>query len=220
MSTAYSLSLLFLNESSNSGDVCLFQTLVEPRPESGSVVWLKQRAVPRTRLVFQWKTDYAFVWSNTVGTLLPGALITASQIVPADLTSGNQISLSHTPPYNFSNQTRGPQAGTLTVVQDRSVPSRLGVVGIGMADQPTIVVPMQPNVTTHFPAKVTYWITFTRATVGQLLSDEILSDAKEVSFPPNVTSMSAILREDNSWEIAPAATMSARFARSARSVLP
>ncbi|HEX8254462.1 MAG TPA: hypothetical protein VF846_15060 [Thermoanaerobaculia bacterium] len=210
--------MLVLNQSTATGDVCLYQTVATAPLGAVPVAWLTRRATPRTRLTFQWMTDYAFVWSSSAATLEPGALITASQVWPADLTSTNQITLTYGGgTFTFANQTAG-SAGSLVMVQVSTIPARLGVAGIGMADQTTTIVPMQPNVTLRFDPRPRYWIAFGSFTAGEVIDVES-AGATEIVFPANVTSMSALLGADNIWTIAPTASANRRMAAASRHAL-
>jgi hypothetical protein len=82
-----SISVDFVNKSSISGNVCIFQTNSD---SSGyyqySTAWLVRSSSPETQVTFNWSIDYEFVWSS-IGSLEPGTIFAASQIVNAGLTS-------------------------------------------------------------------------------------------------------------------------------------
>jgi hypothetical protein len=194
-------TLNFLNNSSNAGDVCVYQT--DPDigvPNVMSLAWFSEFNHPTTQVQFQWQIDYSFVWGQT-GQLLPGVLFSASQAWPADLQNTNQVTLTYERAYTFANQTFGPHDGTLYITEDRTLPLKDASVGIGMSGAGTFVVQAEPNLNLLFTPHPRYWITFGDFTPGEVLDTESITNVAEIVFPPNIFTMSAVLNKDNTWTV-------------------
>lgn len=207
--TATQYSLLFVNNSSNSGDACVYQT--DPDigiPDVMSLAWFSKYAFPTTKLMFQWTIDYDFVWAET-GELVPGVIFMASQAWPTDLSNQNNVTLTYQNlAYNFKNQTQGSEPGTLYIEQDNTIPLKQAAVGIGMSGFGTFAVQAQPNLHLTFTPHPKYWITFGNFTQGEVLDIGEITNPGEVAFPPGVTSMTAILKPDNTWSVNPTSQVS------------
>lgn len=205
-------TLIFQNNSTNRGSVCVYQE--DPNignPNVQSLAWFAKRAAPTTRSIFTWSVDYSFIWAET-GELIPGVLFAASQTWQADLTSTNQVTFSHAGEmYTFQNQQRGPQAGSLYIREDATVPLKQASVGIGMSGAGTFAVQAQPNFNLIFTPHPKYYITFGEFTPGEVLDITQITDKAEIRFPAGVTSMTAILLEDNSWKVMTTANANKRL---------
>lgn len=198
-------TLIFRNESSNTGDACVYQ--YDPDMEVQDVMslaWFAKGAAPTTILVFTWTIDYCFAWSE-IGELVPGVIFEASQIWDADLATTNQVTLKMIDGeiYTFADQCPGSYSGNLYILGDKTLPVREASVGIGMAGAPTYVAPAQPNWEWIYTPKPLYWITFGTFDPGEVLDVESISHKARVHFPPNVYSMTAILNWDNTWTVTP-----------------
>lgn len=194
-------TLKAINNSSNSGNFCVFQE----DPDLGvsnvmSLAWFSKYAYPSTTVNFTWTVDYNFVWSET-GVLIPGVVFDASQSFDADLQNANQITLSYAGGYNFINQTKGPKPGILYIKEDASIPLKQASVGIGMSGFGTFVVQAQPNLNLNFTPHPRYFIVFGNYEPGEVLDISEMTNTAEIDFPPNVYSMSAILGSDNAWTV-------------------
>ena len=213
MGVQYNLNVI--NNSTQTGDMCIYQS--DPNtndPKVMSLAWFSKRATPATKLKFTWTIDYSFVWSET-GVLVPGVIFDASQTFPADLSTTNQITFSDVGgAFNFSGQTAGPSAGSLYVLQDKTIPSNVASVGIGMSGAGTFVVPSQPNMTDIFTPKPKYWITFGNYIAGQVLDITSISQKANLAYPFNIYSLTATFNPDNTWTVGSTATMNANFVRS------
>lgn len=205
-------SIIAINNSTEVGSFCVFQS--DPNvndPRVVSLAWFSKPVVPRTKTQFTWTIDYSFVWSET-GELIPGVIFDASQTFPADLSSTNQVTFMNAGgAFTFSNQTSGPDAGSLYILEDRSIPSSTASVGIGMSGAGTFVVPSQPNTTLIFSPRPKYWITFGNYTPGQVLDITSISQKAQVDFPINVFSMTATFGADHQWTIMTTAEANAAF---------
>ena len=200
------LFLLFDNRSGRAGTVCVFQT----DPGLGldgvtSLAWLTKRVEPTTRVAFTWEVAYEFVWYDS-GALARGDACVASQLRPASLAGCNQIALTHGEHgFSFGEPTRGPEAGSLFIEPDGTIPVDRVAVGLGMAGRGALVVPAQPNLTYRFSTPdPEYWITFGELQPGEPLDPKALAaPVARVAFPDNVWAMSATLDERGRWSVRP-----------------
>lgn len=204
-------SVLFLNHSQNSGNVCMYQT----DPDIGvndvqSLAWFTKYVHPQTRVEFYWKVDYSFVWAET-GELVPGVRFIASQMVPADLEGRNKIPFNHVNGgFKFGEVTQGT-GGRLMINEEKHIPFDTASVGIGMSGKGTLVVQAQPNMNLVFTPKPKYWIAFGNYTEGEVLDLSEMTYPAEIVFPVNVYSMTAILNPDNTWTIKPTAEVNQMY---------
>ena len=203
---AVELTLVFINNSSNAGDACVYQ--YDPDMDVQDVMslaWFAKGAAPTTTFRFRWTLDYCFVWAET-GRLAPGLTFKAEQVWEADLETANRITFKriHDRMYTFAEQQAGPNEGSLYILGDRTLPVREALVGIGMAGAPIYVVPALPNTAWIFTPRPHYWITFGTFEPGEVLNVESISDrAEDIVFPDSVFSMTAILNRDYTWTILP-----------------
>ena len=196
-------TLEFQNNSTNAGDVCVYQTPPDVNtPGVMSLAWFSQFNYPTTEVVFKWTIDYSFVWSQT-GVLKPGVIFDASQTWEADLHTSNQVTFHYDQAYTFQGQKAGPQAGNLYITEDPTIPLKTASVGIGMSGAGVFAVQAQPNINLVFTPHPLYWITFGKFVPGQVLDIQSLTGVAQVQFPPNIYKMAAILNEDNTWTIEP-----------------
>lgn len=201
-------SLVFKNNSNNSGYACVYQTDSDiSDPNVLSLAWLAKSSYPATMVRFQWSLDYCFVWSET-GRLVPGVQFNAAQRWDADLSTRNQVTLANNGgAFTFQNQQAGPRQGTLTIRQDGAIPLGQASVGIGMAGAGTFVRQAQPNMMISFTPHPRYWIAFGDFQAGEVLDVGEISNPYEIAFPAGVTSMTAILNADNTWSGGPTSAL-------------
>ena len=199
---AFQYTVIFKNNSKNSGTAGLYQTDSQIGVAGvNSLIWLSHYASPTTQLTFTWKLHYDFVWYAPV-VIEPGTIVTATQVWPTNLVTNNQVTLTQVQgSYTFKKRTAGPQQNTLYVVQDDTIARNQVAVGIGMSRSPTFVTEGQPNLTLAFTPKPRYWITFGQLSQGQVVVPATLPTNAEIVFPINVYSMTAVLNSDNSWTI-------------------
>jgi hypothetical protein len=205
-------SLTFVNNSTNTWDAAVYQK--DPDlgiPNVQSLAWFAKTTAPTTKVVFKWKIEYSFVWSET-GELVPGVLFNATQDWPADLKTTNQVTFTKDPAYTFKDQTKGPQDGTLYIQQASTLPSKMASVGIGMSGSGVYAVQAQPNILAKFSPHPQYWITFGQFVQGEVLDiGQVVGQAANIKFPVNVYQMTAILGEDNKWTVKPTSAVNAAF---------
>ncbi len=195
-------SVIFKNESANSGDVCIYQE--DPDLDIASLAWLTKSAHPMTTVKFTWSTDYVFVWGES-GELQPGTIFKSSQIIGADLNTNNMVELSYeNNAYMFKNlQTNLDKADELCIVENGSIPLNDALVGIGMSGVGTFVKQAQPNRNLSFKPNPQYWITFGRYFQGEVLDTNRINNKVLLGFKPNLYCLTVTLKEDNQWEIIP-----------------
>lgn len=194
-------SVTFVNKSTNSGDVCIYQT--NPTLVQGvmTLAWIAKSAHPTTSIQFEWYDDYDFVWSEK-GELEPGIIFKASQVWSADLNNSNKVGFTLVDDaYTFRDQTRG-LPGDLFIEMDHNIPLNKASVGIGMSGSATFAANAQPNITLSFhPDSSSYWITFGSYEMGEVLDVTQITNKAQLNFPANIYSLTATLNQDNTWTI-------------------
>jgi hypothetical protein len=198
-------TLVFRNNSTNAWNACVYQTQPDiANYEVMSLAWFSKPAAPTTQVKFEWSIDYSYVWDET-GPLVPGVVFDASQTWAADLSTKNQITLTHpnTPYsyYTFTNQGPGANQGSLYITTDGTVPLNMAAVGIAMSGAGTFVCSAQPNLNLIFTPLPKYWITFGSFEQGEVLDLTELTNSAEVAYPAGVYTMFATLNQDNTWSI-------------------
>lgn len=197
MSNKYSVK--FINNSTNKGNVALFQKLPDQKAQNiFSLAWFSKFVNPGVHETFKWNIDYSFVWSDT-GEVKPGVIFEGGEEVGADLTTANTISLDYNGGYFFSPTSFSGQSGSLYIDETANVPLKQAAVGIGMSNAGTFVKPAQPNLHLEFVPHPSYWIVFGDYQQGEILDIEQITDAVEINFGPNIYNMVATLKQDNSW---------------------
>ena len=153
-------------------------------------------------MVFQWTEDYDFVWSQR-GKLASGITFTASQVIPANRPTANQVTLiKHSNgAYSFAAQEQGSEPNILFINQDKTITPTEVLVGIGMAGSATALVQALPNVVTTFKVHENpkYRIFWGAYKAGQALNLNEITNEEEIEFKYNISSLTVILQEDNTW---------------------
>ncbi|MCU1347381.1 MAG: hypothetical protein JWO56_411 [Acidobacteria bacterium] len=197
------LQLILVNNSPNAGNLVVYQQLGPQRPQL-PLAWFSKYVYPQTQVSFSWDpSDYDFVWSGT-GQIQSGVVFEASQVVPANLTTKNQITLAYDPVnhvFYFKSQTAGRQAGTFTINQDDTIPLNGAAVGIGMAGRASFAVQAVPAVTLQIVPDITYWVTFGTIQQSAFFIAETFVAPVQAAFPQNVNSMTVTLNPDNTWTV-------------------
>jgi len=80
-----------------------------------------------------------------------------------------------------------------------------------MSGSGTFVVQAQPNMNAIFTFHPEYWITFGNFKEGEVLDITQITNKAQITFPPNIYSMAAILNQDNTWTIKPTSQVNAEF---------
>lgn len=197
------LTVKITNESPIPGSAVIYQRY--PGGSSGATLaWLVAQAQPGNPTTLAWSNEPAFVWGEP-GNLPAGAIFQASQLLPADPSGQNEVTLTcEGGACRFTDPRKGDPAGQLSIVQDPSVfPGRIAT-GIGMSNLATNVLPAQPGTKTTFADDLQYWIAFgNNFRQGEVLNLPTIQNAAQVVFPPGVTILSAVFGQDGSWTITP-----------------
>ncbi|WP_338813073.1 hypothetical protein V9L05_17185 [Bernardetia sp. Wsw4-3y2] len=207
-------TLTIINNSANTGDACVYQKPPDgSNPNMMSLAWLTKRAHPSTTIEMDWTIDYSFVWSQT-GLLRPGVKFTASQNIPANLDTQNQVNFTKSDgAYTFKPipPQQGPRSGSLYIMEDDTIPLNEASVGVGMSGSGTFALQAQPNLNLTFTPHPEYWISFGNFTKGTVLDTQSITGAAAVQFPYNVYAMTAVLGIDNKWTIKPTSQMNTEY---------
>lgn len=208
------LTLIFENQSSVASQVCVYQSPPKVSPtEAMTLAWFCQPFPQKpeggkSQVVFQWTEteNYDFVWLHR-GKLGSGITFTVSQILPAHRKTGNEVTLtkSSLDVYGFTKQKQGSKPNVLFINQDRTITPEQVFVGIGMAGSATALVQALPNVMATFEidSPTTYWIFWGNYQTSQVLNINEINNKQEIEFKGNVTSMTAILLENNILAVEP-----------------
>lgn len=169
------------------------------------LAWFAQPLAVQANAYFVWQQSYGLVWAET-GPLGLDQIVRQGQFLPADLDSMNTAKLTNIGgAYQFSGQTSGTP-GTLMITPDGTIPADTVSIGIGMSNQPTMVVQAMANVPVAFepPVPTMYTVAFssTKIQKGQTLnSQSFASTSCELLFPPNQHGAIATLGENNTWTV-------------------
>jgi hypothetical protein len=199
--TPYRLTLV-----NNSGSPWTFYVYQQvPNQQSANVfplAWFCSpfQIVPGASIPFEWTDDdHTFVWGAT-GTIQPGVIFSASQVIPANPASANTTTFSVTPGPTLSPAVAGPPQGSLVINDAAAVPSNTFSVGIGMGDAGTFVTAAGPDLLHTFSPTPTYWIAAgTNIQVGTILDITTVTQNLQVIFPANVFALSYTLGPSNQW---------------------
>ncbi len=196
------LTIIFVNNSGASGNVCLYQKI--PEGSSFPIAWFTEHVHPTSRASFTWDpSDIGFVWSQT-GQLSPGISCGVSQFWKSDLSTDNQVNFTRQDDaYTFENQCQGQQPGFLTIRADSTLIPEQASVGTGMAGAATQLMQASLNMNYEFVVHPEYWISFGEHTRGEVIDIETVTSPAQIKFPVNTHSMTAILQHDSTWTIAP-----------------
>jgi len=193
-------SVRVYNHSDKSADFIIFQTDDDLGvPNAYPLAWLCKRIEPNTYAVFEWTTDYQFVWSDK-GIPAPGAIFQADESVNADLTINNSIGFTCSSHCHFSNIGVGP-AGRLTIRKEDTIPADKVTVGIGMSGNPVFVVKAIPDKSIAFTPHPRYWIAFGNYVPGQVLDRDAFVDSFEIVFRPGTDQAEVRLNRDDTWTV-------------------
>lgn len=208
------LTLIFENQSSLTSHLCVYQSPPKTSPsEAMTVAWFCQPFPAKlkegkSQVILNWiePENYDFIWLQK-GQLTSDISFTVSQILPAERKTKNEVTLTQSSldVYSFTQQKQGSKPNILVVHQDQTITSHQVFVGISMAGNATALVQALPNVTTTFEVSQNpeYWIFWGNYKTGQILNINQINNKEKIEFKGNLTSVIAILREDNVLAIEP-----------------
>ncbi|MFI6759824.1 hypothetical protein ACIBF5_11885 [Micromonospora sp. NPDC050417] len=202
---AVGYSITISNASALDGmNAILFQENPALPSDAVTLAWMSKMCHPSTTIEYDWSIDYNFVWGQ-VGTLVPGTQFVAGQILPADLTQNNLVTLSYVDGgFEFGPTSSSGKNGSLIIKEDDTVPGPgnedQGSVGIGMSGAGTFVVPTLTNAGVEFDPKPTYWIAFGSFASSEVMDVSELTQPAQVSYPDGMTSAKAVF-DGKEWSI-------------------
>lgn len=187
------------NQSTSEGYVLIF--LEKPdasQPDMQTFAWQSKFLYSDVEADFSWELDWGFIWQQT------NAVNASQQIVPADLQTKNQITLSYDAShqaFHFSKLTQGASAGQLRIVEDSSVPIGMVDVGVALSGHPAFMVKSQPNMTVAITPKPSYWLAFGNSESKGPINVGEYTNAVKLQFPPNIYALTATIHPDKSITI-------------------
>ena len=159
---------------------------------------------PGDMTTFSWNTNYQFVWSAT-GEVKPGITFKATGSKEGDPQVKNQTKftfVNDTP--DLSDPTTGGPQGSLTIHDGDTVPPKTFAVGVGMSGNGTYVVNAGPNLVHQFTPTPAYYVAaIEEVEEGQVMDIKTITETGDLKFPPNVYSLTATLKADNTWDVQP-----------------
>lgn len=183
-----------------TGDFCVYQTLDDQAEDIRSLVWFSKRAHPDTDLRFQWYIDYGFAWSEQ-GSLAPGVVFEASQIMDADPSDPDRNSIAFSKRgsmFMFEKTDKTTPLGRLGIFCDSLIPTREGSIGISMSGKSAFACPASPNMKYTFRPHPRYWIAFGKFDEGEVIDLNRMTRKFEIRFRENQYNKS-ICFTGNTW---------------------
>ncbi|MGK5027530.1 hypothetical protein [Janthinobacterium sp. RB2R34] len=199
-------TLWFVNESLLSGQACVYQDHANAPcslPQVAQLAWRLAPAHPQVQLCFVWEAAYECVWFEQAGSA------SARQFERADPLAGSSVMLERNL-YGCQFRALPEQSarGQVLIHADRSIEAGGSLrLGIGMDGGGSFAVPASPNIVTVFTpvpdAQLVYWISF--GAYGLLpdavLDTAVLNPPARICFPANVDTLTAVLDEQNEWQV-------------------
>ena len=200
-----SYSLLFVNNSSMDGNVCVYQRDPGQKKDENlfSLAWFTQGVRRGNQTQFTWQIDYSYVWSQT-GELKPGITFLSQGFVPTDPANTNINSIGFNKNeygYSFVPTPKITPAGMMGIYTDKSVPNDEASIGIAMSGSGTFAYNAKTNMNYTFQPHPEYWITFGDYHQGMVMDVNIVTNTAQISYPHNMYAMVATLNEDNTFTI-------------------
>lgn len=198
-------SLLFVNNSTVEGNVCVYQR--DPGQSKDvnlySLAWFTQGVRPGNQAQFYWEINYSYVWSQT-GVLKPGITFLAQGFVKTDPGNEHINSIGFNKNeygYSFVPTSKTTPEGMMGLYTDASVPNDEASVGVAMSGSGTFAYAAKTNMTYTFQPHPEYWITFGDYHKGQVMDVNIATETAKIAYPKNIYAMTATLNEDNTFTV-------------------
>ena len=175
----------------------------QTQPDVFSLAWIVSPFLLRnqTQIEFQWSSEYAFVW-NKSGKLKPGVTVVTSGKQDCSPSGCNATVFKAKPAPGLSEPTKEAEPGILLIKDDDDVAPDTFSVGIGMSGAGTFLQQAGPSLIHKFIPTPSYWVAAgIDVEVGSVLDIQSITPTTEVNFPPNVYSMTATLKKDNTWSL-------------------
>lgn len=205
MATGTPYSLTVYNNSTLSGNVCMYQRdpQQDVNPNLFTLAWIVKSFHPGTKLVFNWDIVYGLTWLET-GVLNKGVRFTASETREIDLTdpSKNAVSLvKEHGAYRFTDSNKIYPTGTLGIHTDNSIPTNGLSLGVTMSGQPAFAMPATPNYSYCFEPHPEYYIAFGNFEQGEVIDVNTVSSTQRVQYPFGVFDEEVSFETDNTWKL-------------------
>ncbi len=201
--TLETYSLTMQNRSTQPWTFYVYQ---EPPATDGSFFSLAWYAspfliMPGSQATFEWDNSCDFVW-GTPGDLKAGMTFRQGGTIGCSPDGDNATTFTVFPGPHLTSPERTPPLGSLTISVADNVPNNTYSVGIGMSGVATYATSASPNLRHIFrpaPPPFSCWIAAGRdVRVGTVLGAPIHQNF-EVTFPPNVHSITMAFNEMNRW---------------------
>lgn len=208
MTTRYEVK--FENDSYYDEDICIYATSPDSVVKGNnlmSLAWICKPVKARTNVKLEWQLDYSFVWSKTC-LLSPGEIFESCEANLADpygINGPRAVNFNNEQGiYSFSKDSITRKIGTdrLEIFTGDSIPDSEVSIGIGINDNPILVVNAALNRNFFCITKLKYWIAFGEFAQGEVLELSSLECCHEINFSHNPfakTVKTIILSENKTW---------------------
>ena len=149
---------------------------------------------------FDWIENFIF-WSST-GQLVEGDTITTDNILNADQTTNNLVTLTNqNDSYILQSEGAGQVPGQLIIQVSGNIPISTVICGIGYQDMPTYAVEALPNSSIVFnPTSDEYFIGLGNMVAGQLLNPSVQPSA-DIEFPSGMYNANVVMTNSQDFTI-------------------
>lgn len=193
-------SIKVLNNTEQNGNFCLYQK--GQNPQETSLAWLIERAVPHGGASFIWNLNYSFVQAET-GIITPGVVFRPAQVVPANLDSQNNMTLTEQDGRPMLTDLRSEIPNMLTILPDQTIQPNRVAAGIGVNGSPILVTQAIPNITLAFQPQTRYRLAFGNFTKGEVLDTQRIVNYVEIDFTPGIYNYNATYNPNGTWTVQP-----------------
>jgi rhizosphere induced protein len=177
---------IYIHNSSDQNDLSAIVYQSDPGMPSNAkaLAWWTKPCHMNTNADLKWNITYNFVWGEN-GKLDPGAFYDAGEVVTANPTDKNTITLAYPGGgFEFQDWRKQGESGTLYIHEANDVPSGKGCVGIGMQGAGTFVFPTHSTGTGYinFNPHPNYWIAFGSFQAGRVVDKGSFYFPKQLTF--------------------------------------
>jgi hypothetical protein len=198
------------NSTLDNLNALVYQTMPGQTADIYSLAWFSKAIHKDTQVDFSWEVNYSFTWAET-GKLKPGVLFRASQNMPADLASNNDITLTYVDGgYKFIDQKDGIR-DSLSIHEDSNVLSDSVSVGIGMSGSGVFATQGGPSLDQVFTPHPTYFVALGSHKQSQVIDITSMTHFAEVKFEGGHYSLIATIDKNNQWTVEPTSAVNAAF---------